>query len=221
MQPFVLQNQKIQNKLDPVDGETLTDPERVESIGQVVNLVSLSTVEESDIEGLTSLQLRVLEMILNENRQKNGLVGASNCQVTDKLIALQGHLWKKYLELIGKDEAAKAHNLQARILTKIYEAHFNAQFLLTRDRAQQLGASLVLSKVTDSLGQDAQTSKKPGSTRKLLRQLKLLTTLQTDISAQFSYSSGTLEAMCLIVSSQMTKLVSFLFAKTRSSMTFS
>lgn len=180
-------------------------------------------MEESDIEGLTSLQLRVLEMILNENKQKNGLIGVANCQVTDKLIALQGHVWKKYLELIGKDEAAKAHNLQARILTKIYEAHFNAQFLLTRDRAQQLGASLVLSRVTDSQSQDSMSSKKSGggATKKLIRQLKLLTTLQTDISAQFSYSSGTLEAMCHIVCSQMTKLASFLFAKTRTSMTFS
>ena len=95
-----------------------------------------------------SLKLRVLELILNENKYKKGVVETGGSFVSEKLSKLLGAIRRQYFELLDKDEA-KAHDVQARLLTKIYEAHFDAEFFLNRERAQQLGWSLVLSNASD------------------------------------------------------------------------
>ena len=71
-----------------------------------------------------SLKLRVLELILNENKYKKGVIETSNSSVSEKLIKLWSDIRRQYFELLDKDET-KAHNVQARLLTKIYEAYFD------------------------------------------------------------------------------------------------
>ena len=87
-----------------------------------------------------------------------------------------GEIRRQYFELLEKDET-KAHDVQARLLTKIYEAHFDAEFFLSRERAQQLGWSLVLSNASDPTVQETSISKKGSNSKKLTTQLKLLITL--------------------------------------------
>jgi hypothetical protein len=123
-----------------------------------------------------SLKLRVLELILNENKYKKGIIETSNHSVSEKLIKLLSDIRRQYFELLDKDEA-KAHDVQARLLTKIYEAYFDPEFCLSRERAQQLGWSLVLSNASDPTVQGTSISKKSSDTKKLTAQLKLLITL--------------------------------------------
>jgi len=113
-----------------------------------------------------SLKLRVLELILNENKYKKGVIETGNCSVSEKLSKLLGDIRRQYFELLDKDEA-KAHNVQARLLTKIYEAHFDPEFFLSRERAQQLGWSLVLSNASDPTVQETPISKKSSNIKKL------------------------------------------------------
>jgi hypothetical protein len=57
-----------------------------------------------------SLKLRVLELILNENKYKKGVIETSHSSVSEKLSKLLGDIRRQYFELLDKDEA-KAHNV--------------------------------------------------------------------------------------------------------------
>ena len=70
VQPFAVQDQQIQNALDLVDCEGVPDPEKSQSIDSVACLLGFSKFSVGDLEGLMSLKLRVLELILNENAYK-------------------------------------------------------------------------------------------------------------------------------------------------------
>ena len=167
IQPFALRDQQIQNALDLVDCEAVPDLEKSQSIDQVLGLLGYSKFNVSDLEGLMSLKLRVLELILNENKYKKGVIETSSSSVSEKLSKLLGDIRRQYFELLDKDEA-KSHNVQARLLTKIYEAHFDAEFFLSRERAQHLGWSLVLSNASDPTVQGTPMSKKSSNGKKLI-----------------------------------------------------
>jgi hypothetical protein len=149
-----------------VDYQGLSDIEKSKTIDRVLNLLNLSKFNIVDLEGLMSLKLRVLELILNENKYKKGLIETINSSVSEKLIKLLGEIRRHYFELLDKDEA-KAHNVQARLLTKIYEAYFDPEFYLSRERAQHLGWSLVLSNASDPTVQGTSISKKNSDIKKL------------------------------------------------------
>ena len=164
---FAVQDPQIQNALDLVDCEGVPDPEKSQSIDQVLCLLNFSKFNINDLEGLMSLKLRVLELILNENKYKKGVIETSTSSVSEKLIKLWSDIRRQYFELLDKDES-KAHNVQARLLTKIYEAYFDQEYYyLSRERAQQLGWSLVLSNASDPTVQGTSISKKSSDTKKL------------------------------------------------------
>lgn len=96
--------------LDQVDCESVPDPEKSQSVDQVLSLLGLSKFNVSDLEGLMSLKLRVLELILNDNKYKKGVIETGSCSVSEKLSKLLGEIRKQYFELLEKDEA-KAHNV--------------------------------------------------------------------------------------------------------------
>ena len=145
----------------------MSDFEKSQSIDQVLGLLGYSKFNVSDLEGLMSLKLRVLELVLNENKYKKGVIETSYSSVSEKLSKLLGDIRRQYFELLDKDEA-KAHNVQARLLTKIYEAHFDVEFFLSRERAQQLGWSLVLSNASDPTVQGTPMPKKSSNGKKLI-----------------------------------------------------